>query len=388
MRRLAVSLVILGMIFLVVAVGCEKAKGPNQPPSKPTITASATTVKSGGTVNLTASSTDIEGDTLTYTWSVSPDEGSFSSTTGSSTTWTAPSISGDKSYTISVKVSDGKGGENSSSITILVASSKIVFMSNRDGNYEIYIMDATGANQTRLTNNSARDGEPTISPDGTKIAFDSDRDGTLSDIYVMNVDGTSVTRLTDVPGTSEQPAWSPDGTKIAFMSERDGEPEIYVMNADGSNQTRLTINLDDWDILPSWSPDGSEIAFTRLHPPKRADIYKMKSDGTDVVNLTNNPTKFNFTPAWSPDGSKITFESHRDGDWEIYYLDVSNPTLQYNLTNQPGSEEWGATWSPEGSRIAFCSYRDGNSEIYSMKADGSDQTRLTDNSAEDNEPDW
>ncbi len=384
MRKLAISLMLLGVIFLIVVIGCEQGAKPtptpNQPPSKPTITASATTVKSGGVVNLTASSTDPDGDTLTYTWSA--DGGSFSSTTGATTTWTAPSVLEDKSYTISVEVSDGKGGKDDNNVTISVMSSQIAFASTRDGNWEIYIMDATGANQTRLTNHSAVDWQPAISPDGTKIAFMSTRDGNF-EIYVMNVDGTAVIRLTNDLAVDWLPDWSPNGAKIAFMSNRDGNLEIYVMDSDGSNPTRLTTNpAIDW--FPSWSPDGSEIAFTRGN-----DIFKMKNDGTLTVNLTNKPTNNDTAPAWSPDGSKIAFHSNRDGNWEIYYLDVSNPTLQYNLTNKPGSLEWAATWSPDGSRIAFTSHRDGNYEIYSMKSsDGSDQTRLTNNTASDDYPDW
>jgi Tol biopolymer transport system component len=402
MRRLAISLMLLGVILLVAAIGCEKGGGakPNQPPTKPTITASATTIKSGGTVNLTASSTDPDGDTLTYTWSA--DGGSFSSTTGDTTTWTAPSVLGDQSYTISVEVSDGKGGKNNNSVAISVMSSKIAFDSNRDGNPEIYIMGATGANQTRLTNHTASDIDPAISPDGSKIAFMSDRDGN-AEIYVMNVDGTSVTNLTNNPAGDAYPDWSPDGTKIVFTSTRDDNVGIYVMNADGSNQTRLTNDPYD-DILPSWSPDGKEIAFSRdysgsislnSHYAERvrnsdgADIFKMKSDGTDLVNLTNTPTINDEAPAWSPDGSKIAFQSDRDGDYEVYYLNVSNPTLQVNLTKSSSSDEGVPAWSPDGSKIAFVSDRDGNDEIYSMKSsDGSDQTRLTNNSADDEAPDW
>jgi Tol biopolymer transport system component len=130
--------------------------------------------------------------------------------------------------------------------------SKIAFESNRDGNFEIYVMNAAdGGNVTRLTNNTTGDFDPNWSPDGSKIAFSSDRDGNF-EIYVMNAaDGGNVTRLTFNDAIDEFPNWSPDGSKIAFSSNRDGNNEIYVMNAaDGSNQTRLT-NVSEISVMPN-----------------------------------------------------------------------------------------------------------------------------------------
>ena len=127
---------------------------------------------------------------------------------------------------------------------------KIAFSSDRDGNREIYVMNAQdGSNQTTLTYYPATDEFPSWSPDGTKIAF-----VTGADIYVMNAqDGSNQTNLTIDPAFDFDPSWSPDGTKIAFSSDRDGNTEIYVMNAqDGSNQTRLTDNAAASDALPDW----------------------------------------------------------------------------------------------------------------------------------------
>ena len=116
---------------------------------------------------------------------------------------------------------------------------KIAFRSGRDGNYEIYVMNADGSNPTRLTNKTASDAEPSFSRDGSKIVFYSDRDGN-NEIYVMNADGSNPTRLTNNAAFDGHPTFSPDGSKIAFESDRDGNHEIYVMNANGSNQTNLT----------------------------------------------------------------------------------------------------------------------------------------------------
>jgi len=112
-------------------------------------------------------------------------------------------------------------------------------------------MNANGTDQTRLTTNTSIDDKPAWSPDGSKIAFASYRDGNdqISEIYVMNPDGTNQTRLTT--NTGYAPTWSPDGSKIAFGSYRDGNYGIYVMNADGTEQTRL-ITDTEFDDTPSW----------------------------------------------------------------------------------------------------------------------------------------
>ena len=142
-------------------------------------------------------------------------------------------------------------------------------------------MNADGTNQTGITDNPASDEAPAWSPDGSKIAFDTGREGN-EEIYVMNTDGTKQIRLThNFP--SGFPAWSPDGSKIAFTSDRDGNEEIYVMGADGSNQTRLTHNPTS--DLPAWSPDGSKIAFTSDRDGN-PEIYVMNADGTDQTHLT------------------------------------------------------------------------------------------------------
>ena len=117
-----------------------------------------------------------------------------------------------------------------------VLCSKIAFSSNRNGNYEIYVMNPNGTNAIRLTNNTAIDDFPDISPDGSKITFQSNRNGT-SEIYVMNSDGSSQTRLT-FSGSNTNPSFSPDGTKIVFISTRTGGRGVWVINADGTNETQ------------------------------------------------------------------------------------------------------------------------------------------------------
>ncbi len=133
---------------------------------------------------------------------------------------------------------------------------QIAFVSERDGDSDIYIVNTDNSDYVCLTDNAVGDGEPVWSPDGLKIAFVSNRDGN-AEIYIMNADGSEPTRLTDDPATDVNPAWSPDGKQIAFASDRDGNYEIYMMNADGSQQARLTNNeTNDW--APIWSPQHSD----------------------------------------------------------------------------------------------------------------------------------
>ncbi len=131
--------------------------------------------------------------------------------------------------------------------------SHIVFSSDRDGNPEIYVMDANGGNVQRLTNNDTQDYFPTWSPDGSQIAFASLREGNW-DLYVMDAKGRNVRRLTEDSSVDWEPAWSPDGTRLAFSSDRDGDWEIYVMQLDGSGLTQLTDNAAS-DTQPTWRPD-------------------------------------------------------------------------------------------------------------------------------------
>src|SRR5688572_2362099 len=137
---------------------------------------------------------------------------------------------------------------------------KIAFVSDRDGNAEIYSMDTDGGAQLRLTEDAGEDHTPAWSPDGQRLAFVSTRDGN-AEIYVMNADGSGQTRLTNNTAGDLAPAWSLDGSQIGFVTNRDGNDEIYLMNADGSSQTNLTNHLAD-DAAFSFSPDGLSIAFS------------------------------------------------------------------------------------------------------------------------------
>jgi len=260
---------------------------------------------------------------------------------------------------------------------------KIAFVSNRDGNGEIYVMNADGSEQKNLTNSPAYDGYPCWSFDGKRIAFVSDSDGDGNgEIHVMNSDGSDKKKLTNDPTANLCPVWSPDG-RMAFISLRDGNPEIYVMNADGSEQTRLTRN-SLIDESPSWSPDGKEIAFLSKRDGIQ-DIYVMNADGSEQVNLTNSPAEDGF-PCWSPDGKKIAFTSGDDRNTDIYVMNADG-TGQENVTNSPAMDGF-PCYSPDGKRIVFWSTRGGGVDIYAMGVDGSELENLTNSPSADMFPSW
>ncbi len=262
--------------------------------------------------------------------------------------------------------------------SILGANARIVFDSDRVGNYEIHAVEVDGTNLVRLTKNPAYDISPACSPDGRKIAFASNRTGNF-EVFVMNADGTNPLRLTNAPARDDTPCWSPDGSKIAFSSSRDGNPEIYVIDADGKNSVRLTHHgREDWS--PSWSPDGKKIAFesNRDGGVASKDIFVMDADGMNPINLTINPDVLsNRYPCWSPNGSRIAFQSWRDNHahFEIYTMNTNGNQI-LRLTEGNGANVR-PSWSPNGQKIAFASDREGDWSIYVADADGQNPVRLT-----------
>ena len=263
------------------------------------------------------------------------------------------------------------------------SDSRIVFSSDRDGDFEIYSTLPDGSDLKRLSNNSGYDDMPAWSPDGKKIAFVSDRHGN-PEIYVMNADGSRARRLTEDNGPDNAlPAWSPDGARIAYSSGRDGNREIYVMDADGSNPVNLT-NHPGYDSSPAWSPDGQRILFNTRRDGN-LEIYVMDTDGANQVRLTRNATSDEF-PAWSPDGARIAFSSSRTGRRAVYVMDSdgSNPA---QLTGGAFRDYW-PSWSPDGARITFTSDRYGAPEIMAMNANGSHQVNLSHGPGADSAPAW
>jgi Tol biopolymer transport system component len=196
----------------------------------------------------------------------------------------------------------------------------VVSRPDSNGNWDIYGDDLStvgipnlspsdsASGSERLTNHPARDQYPSISPDGLRVAFQSQRDGDW-EIYVTDTGGAlRPTRITEHPARDVRPAWSPDGSTIAFASDRGGEGlEIYRSSPDGLDPTTRLTNRRSASTDPNWSPDGSQMAFSSIDESGFRQIYVMNADGTEQVRLTNTAGVASESPAWSPDGSEIAF---------------------------------------------------------------------------------
>ncbi len=268
---------------------------------------------------------------------------------------------------------------------------RIAFQTARDGNFEVYTMDRDGSGAVNVTNHPAHDAEPSWSPDGHRLAFDSDRDEGpgLFEIYIMNGDGTGIVRLTNSPGPDGYPSWSPDGSQIAFISFRDGNSEIYAVPVDGSEEARRLTRHPGDDVRPAWSPDGESILFAS-NRTGNYEIWSMNAaDGTGLARLTDSAGN-DMNPSWSPDGTRIAFDSTREGDRELYVMNADGSGAT-RLTESPGGDVW-PEWSPDGAAIAFVSSREQDEEIYVVAIDGSATAgaprRLTTSLGTDSEPSW
>jgi Tol biopolymer transport system component len=206
-----------------------------------------------------------------------------------------------------------------------------------------------------------------------------------SEIFLIHDDGSLAQRLTSSLGVDMKPSWSPDGEQIAFRSQRDGNDEIYVMNADGSCPHNVTSDPVD-DRSPAWSPDGRLIAFDHFFRPALQDIAVINIDGSGRRQVTTASGEY---PTWSPDGTRLAFASARDGDYELYVVNADG-SHETRLTDNQLYDMYPA-WSPDGKWLAFergVNGFDAAMEIHLMHPDGTDDRRVTSNDRTDRFPAW
>ncbi len=251
-----------------------------------------------------------------------------------------------------------------------VFTSKIAFISDRDGNRELYIMDYDGANQIRLTYTKGMEMLPAWSPDCEKIAYVSYRRG-FPEIYIRYIyEGRD--ELVATGGTNMTPAFSPDGRFLAYSSTLPGNAEIYIYDLLTKERRRITFSPGS-DLSPCWSPDGKQIVFTsdRSGSPQ---LYIMNRDGSNVRRITFEGL-YNDSASWASDGERIAYVSRIMGRFDIYVLNIVTSEV-YKLTSGQAMNE-NPCWSPDGRHIVFASNRDGKYQIYIMDYDGKNVRKIT-----------
>ncbi|MBN1680701.1 MAG: PD40 domain-containing protein [Anaerolineae bacterium] len=301
------------------------------------------------------------------------------------------------------------------------AGGHIAFGSDRDGDWDIYVMNPDGSNVRQLTLNTDDDFRPAWSPDGRQIAFHSDRDGDY-EIYVMNADGSNVRQLTFNTAADVHAAWSPDGTRIAYQSSVNGLRDIYVVYPDGTNPRLLTNNaLDDW--FPAWSPDSNQIVTyaasssiavfvgqhgagsMEYHVNDLPDVY-LSCD--EIMNSTQFQPLAVFVGASNQAVNAAAYHAIAipgqvtaglPGAWLFRVADLggcedreltimnADGSASRRLTNNFADDRYPA-WSPDGTRIAFASDLDSDFEIYLFDLRTNNIVQITANRQTDWAPAW
>jgi Tol biopolymer transport system component len=285
---------------------------------------------------------------------------------------------------------------------------KIAFYSDRDGKTEIYVMNADGQHQQKLTQNGIapkRKGEEDVfyrwSPDGSKIAFTSARDGT-NQLYIVDSDGRNQKKLSQKEGNAVL-AWIHNGAKIVFASHPNEEAfEIHVIDSDGKNEQLLMLihNYHDeiWRDDPVWSPDGTKIVCPsrRIEPECIYDgmIYIADADGKNEKLLSGKPIWASGLK-WNPNGTKIVFQAEDDSKMQIHVLDINDK--KEKVLTPKNRASFGPVWSPDGNKIVFTVVREdvtttsGNHayyDIYIIDSDEKNEQRLTQNQGNNEAPAW
>lgn len=261
----------------------------------------------------------------------------------------------------------------------ILQQQRLLFVSNQDGDREIYTVNIDGSNLDQLTNTARDDYDASWSPDGRTILFTSSRNKGNSEIYRMGIDGREQTNLTNHPGYDGQARWSPDGTWIVFSSDRlDSTIHLYAMRHDGSDIRQITSDSTASFDSPQWSPDGKWIAYLQFDNQGKADTWIVNFDTLKHRQITNHPKHEDGRASWAPDSNRLVYHSRRNNEFNIYQYDLGL-NEERKLTHLPSSDSQ-PQWSNQTGEILFLSTRgpNGRTQLHIMKEDGSQQRSFTD----------
>jgi Tol biopolymer transport system component len=273
--------------------------------------------------------------------------------------------------------------------TLVLPGYDLVVMSRSsdEAPWQLLALDPLTGKALALTQTGSNERTPRWSPDGTRLAFVSDRDGER-EVYVYDLaqPQTEPVNLSQHPAPDWQPAWSPDGQRVAFASHRDGNWEIYVVDADGANLERLTAHPAN-DFAPSWAPDGRRLVFASRRYTD-ADLFAIDVETRALTQLTAGQWN-EFEPAWSPDGQWIAYVTHIEDQGDIFVMRADGSEA-VNLTHSPYANDFQPAWTPDSERLIYVSYTTakGDYDLWSMRRDGGDARVLVEAARDDLAPNW
>jgi TolB protein len=257
--------------------------------------------------------------------------------------------------------------------------SRIYFVSDRGagaGNTEIWSMNWDGTDQKPLTTLHSLSLQPSLSPDGERLAFTTYAKGRPRIMMISPETKRELPFLNQEASMNATPSWTPDSTKIFYSSTASGTPQIYTAGADGRGFTRVS-HREAIEVEPKVNPKNQDILLF-VAGPGNQQIYSMSSLGAQVQRVTNGEGEAS-NPTWHPDGQHFAFSwtrGYAKGDFNIFVADIGNPIDFVQLTHSEGRNE-NPSWGPDGRHLVFASNRSGKSQIYTMLADGSQVKQLT-----------